>query len=425
MKNTFTLALAVAGADALVIQQQKPLIEATPKLLVHRCGIPGAVCLNQHAARMGLPFYRGAPNGTLASNYGDTDVPEDESWKMVAGAGFVIFDEERGREVLGDSPSVEFRFPTNPYAIHESPTFVPGLNKIFFSDLSQSLPQFVIDLNKDPPTLSEFLADPPIYAPNGGFFHNGKIYYSTAGRNMTVAGGPGQRPGIVTLDPWTNISTTLLDNYYGLAFTDCNDIIVDPVTGFVWFTAPYYSWWLELTDIAPQLKSATYRFDPATGSTVVVNDDMRSPNGIALSPDRRNLYITDTAAAGLKASITLDLPSPGVGALLFNATGKRAIYKFDLVDDGRAIANKRPIYYNAIGTVPDGLKVARNGHIVTATGNGLSVMDKYGDMIVRVQTNFTVNNLVWSGVGDFREVWMTGQGGVACLKWNLQGQEVI
>lgn len=202
MKNTFTLTLAVAGADALVIQQQKPLIEATPKLLlVHRCGIPGAVCLNQHAARMGLPFYRGAPNGTLASNFGDTDVPEDESWKMVAGADFVIFDEERGREVLGDSPSVEFRFPTNPYAIHESPIFVPGLNKIFFSELSQSLPQFVIDLNQDPPTLSEFLADTPIYAPNGGFFHNGKIYYSTAGSNMTVAGGPGQRPGIVTLDP--------------------------------------------------------------------------------------------------------------------------------------------------------------------------------------------------------------------------------
>ena len=221
---------------------------------------------------------------------------------------------------------------------------------------------------------------------------------------MTVAGGPGQRPGIVTLDPWTNKSATFLDKYYGLAFTDCSDIIVDPVTGFVWFTAPYYSWWLEISDIAPQLKSATYRFDPATGSTVVVNDDMRSPNGISLSPDRRNLYITDTAAVGLKAPITLDLPSPGVGAILLNATGKRAIYKFDLVDDGRAIVNKRPIYYDAIGTVPHGLKVARNGHIVTATGNGLSVMDTYGDMIVRVQTNFTVNNFVWLGFDDFREV---------------------
>ena len=425
MKNIFMLAFAAAGIDALVIQQQKPLVEPTLELLVHKCAVAGAICLNKHAAKMGFPFHREAPNGTFASNYGDTDVPEDESWALVADADFIIFDEERGREVLGDSPSIEFVFPTNPYAIHESPTFVPGLNKIFFSELSQSLPQFVIDLNQHPPTLSEYFADPPIFAPNGGFFHSGKIYYSTAGSNVTVAGGPGQRPGIVTLDPWTNKSTTLLDNYYGLAFTDCNDIIVDPVTGFVWFTAPYYSWWLEITDLAPQLKSATYRFDPATGSTVVVNDDMHSPNGIALSPDRRHVYVTDTAAAGLKAPITLDLPSPGVGALLFNATGKRAVYKFDLVDRGHAIANKRPIYYDAIGTVPDGLKVARNGHIVTATGNGLSVMDEYGDMIVRVQTNFTVNNFIWSDAEDFREVWMTGQGGVARLRWNLQGQKVV
>ena len=425
MKNIVALALAAAGANATAIPQQKPLGESALELLVRRCAVPGAICLNKHAARMGFPFYRDPPNGTFANDYGDTDVPGDKSWKMVKDADFIVFDERRGREVLGDSPSIDFMFPANPYAIHESPTFVPGLNKIFFSELSQSLPQFVIDLNHDPPTLSEYFADPPIWAPNGGFYHNGKIYYSTAGSNATVTSGPGQRPGIVTLDPWTNKSTTLLDNYYGLAFTDCNDIIVDSATGFIWFTAPYYSWWLEIADIAPQLKSATYRFDPATGSTVVVNDEMHSPNGIALSPDRRHIYITDTAAAGLKAPITLDLPSPGVGALLFNATGKRAIYKFDLVDKGHAITNKRPIYYDAIGGVPDGVKVARNGHVVTATGNGLSVMDDYGDMILRVQTTFTVNNFIWSDADDYREVWMTGQGGVARLKWNLQGQKAV
>ena len=428
MKNIIALALAAAaGANAAAIPPPPPQLLGEPglELLARKCVVPGAVCLHKHAARMGFPFYRDPPNGTVVNNYGDTEVPGDESWKMVKDADFVVFDERRGREVLGDLPSIDFMFPTNPYAIHESPTFVPGLNKIFFSELSQSLPQFVIDLDQDPPTLSQYFADPPIWAPNGGFYHEGMIYYSTAGSNASVANGPGQRPGIVTLDPWTNKSTTLLDNYYGLAFTDCNDIIVDPVTGFIWFTAPYYSWWLEIADIAPQLKSATYRFDPATGSTVVVNDDMRSPNGIALSPDRRNMYVTDTAAAGLKAPITLDLPSPGVNSLLFNATGKRTIYKFDLVDNGHAIINKHPIYYDAIGGVPDGLKVARNGHVLTASGNGLSVMDEYGDMILRVQTNFTVNNFIWSDVDDYREVWMTGQGGVARLKWNLQGRKAI
>ena len=424
MKLAFTVITVTVCANTAAFPLQKLLTEQTLKALARKCVAPGTVCLDKHAAKLGYPFYRDPPNGTFANNYGDTMVAGDESWAMVAGADFILFDEERGREVLGEDPSVDFMFELSPF-LHESPVFVPGLNKVFFSELSPSLPQYVIDLNSRPPALSEFLADPPIYVPNGGFYHKGRIYYSTAGSNASVAGKSGQRPGIVTLDPWTNKTQVLLDNYYGLAFTGCDDIIVDPGTGFVWFTAPYYSWWLEISDLAPQLKSATYRFDPATGSTVVVNDDMRSPNGIALSPDRRSLYITDTAAAGLSAPIALDVPSPGIAGLLFNDTGTRTVYKFDLVDGGRAIVNKRPIFYDAVGTVPDGLKVARNGLVVTATGNGLTVMDEYGDMVARVQTNFTVNNFIWSDVNDYREVWMVGQCGVARVRWSLQGQRTV
>lgn len=50
-------------------------------------------------------------------------------------------------------------------------------------------------------------------------------------------------------------------------------------------------------------------------------------------------------------------------------------------------------------------------------------MDEYGDMVARVQTNFTVNNFIWTDANDYREVWMVGQGGVGRVKWNLRGQE--
>ncbi|KAF7595394.1 hypothetical protein BBP40_006388 [Aspergillus hancockii] len=426
MNHILSMALAVAFANAADQTTTLPsTASATASPIARSCIAPGAVCLDQHAAKLPYPFYRAAPNGSVANNYGDTEVSSDVSWKTVSTADFIVFDEARGKTVLGDSPSVEFVFPVSPYYLHEAPVFIPGLNHILFSQLSTSLPQFLIDLNQTPPTLSEYLADPPIYVPNGGFYHDGKIYFSTAGSNQSVPGVGQQRPGIVTLDPVTNKSTTLLNNYYGLTFADCDDVIVDPQTGFVWFTVPYYSWWLEVSDIPPQLKSATYRFDPKTGSTVIVNDEMRSPNGIAMSPDRRHIYITDTEAAGLAAPISPDVPSPGAMGILFNSTGVRTIYKFDLIDDGHAISNKRPIYYDAIGAVPDGLKVARNGFVVTATGEGLSVMDEYGEMIVRVQTNFTVNNFVWTDANEYREVWMVGQGGVARVKWDLQGQEVV
>jgi len=61
--------------------------------------------------------------------------------------------------------------------------------------------------------------------------------------------------------------------------------------------------------------------------------------------------------------------------------------------------------------------------VVTATGNGFSVMDEYGDMIARVQTNFTVNNFIWCDADNWREVWMVGQGGVNRVRWALQGQK--
>ncbi|OGM46077.1 lactonohydrolase [Aspergillus bombycis] len=426
---SLTLATTLAHAAAIIPRETTISLPSSTEVqnypIVRPCMAPGVVCLKQHAANLPYPFYRAAPDGRDIPTYGDTKVPADASWQNVSTASFIVFDESRAAEVLGDAPSVEFVFSVDANHIHESPVFVPTQNRIYFSELSTNLPQLTIDLNQDPPTLSQFTADPPIYIPNGGFYHNNTVYFSVAGSNASIPGLGEQRPGIVTLDPATNKSTTLLDNYYGMTFTDCDDLIVDPETGFIWFTSPYYSWWLKLADIPPQLKSGTYRFDPATGSTVIANDDMFSPNGIALSADRRHMYISDSAASGLSAPISPDVPSPGGAGILYNITGTRTIYKFDLVDDGRAIINKRPIYYDAIGSVPDGLKVARNGYVVTAAGNGLSVMDEYGDMIVRVQANFTVNNFIWSDANGYREVWMVGMGGVARLKWGLQGQEAV
>lgn len=67
------------------------------------------------------------------------------------------------------------------------------------------------------------------------------------------------------------------------------------------------------------------------------------------------------------------------------------------------------------------MKVAANGYVVTATGRGVDVLDEVGTLLVRVQTNFTVNNFVWGGP-QLDELWLTGSGGVARAKWGLKGQ---
>lgn len=94
------------------------------------------------------------------------------------------------------------------------------------------LPQLVINLNVEPPYLGELISDPPIYAPNGGTLHNGLIYWGVSGGNKSI-GGIESRPGIATLDPLTNKTVILLNNYFGYYFNTVDDLFVDE-KGDVW-----------------------------------------------------------------------------------------------------------------------------------------------------------------------------------------------
>jgi sugar lactone lactonase YvrE len=156
-----------------------------------------------------------------------------------------------------------------------------------------------------------------------------------------------------------------------------------------------------------------------------VETSLVEPNGIAISPDQSTLYISDTGAITSIISPTV----PPIGAT-FNSTGQRFIYKYDICDDGNLLANKRAIYLAPAG-VPDGLKVAKNGLIVTGAGNGVDVLDDVGNLVVRVQTNFTVQNFAWvtdkrvnGGTGKLTEFWLMGNGGIGRVRWNLEGQNL-
>ncbi|MCJ1369488.1 hypothetical protein MMC20_000699 [Loxospora ochrophaea] len=362
-------------------------------------------------------FFRDVTNDTFESTFGSTSVPNDTSFAQVNNADFLVFDRQRGLALLGPSPSYEFVFDVSS-AVHEAPVFVPTQNKLYLSQLAPPpgfLPQLVIDLNQNPPTLSEFLSDPPVYAPNGGTIHNGLIYWGASGGNDSI-GGTEQRSGIRTLDPATNETTTLLNNYFGYYFNTVDDLFVHP-NGDVWFTDPTYAWFNQLTDTPPQLEPATYRFTPSTGAVSVVEDTIVQPNGIAISPDAHTIYITDSGA--INGVISPYLPSSGSS---FNTTNKRTIYAYNVSTDAKYLYNKRPIYL-AQDLVPDGLKIARNGYVVTGAGKGVDVLDAEGTLLVRVQTNYTVQNFAWTG-SDWQTFWMMGEGGISKVEWDLRGQQL-
>lgn len=65
---------------------------------------------------------------------------------------------------------------------------------------------------------------------------NIRIYWGVSGGNDSI-GGIEERPGIATLDPTTNKTVTLLNNYFGHYFNTVDDLFVDD-KGDVWFTDP-------------------------------------------------------------------------------------------------------------------------------------------------------------------------------------------
>ena len=180
---------------------------------------------------------------------------------------------------------------------------------------------------------------------------------------------------------------------------------------------PAYAWFNQLTDTPPQLEPATYRFTPSTGAVSVVEDTIVQPNGIAISPDAHTIYITDSGA--INGVISPYLPSSGSS---FNTTNKRTIYAYNVSTDAKYLYNKRPIYL-AQDLVPDGLKIARNGYVVTGAGKGVDVLDAEGTLLVRVQTNYTVQNFAWTG-SDWQTFWMMGEGGISKVEWDLRGQQL-
>ncbi|KAA8649551.1 SMP-30/gluconolactonase/LRE family protein [Aspergillus tanneri] len=371
---------------------------------------PSVLCINNYGAVLPEDFERIiSPVVGDTDTYASTSVPSDPSFKQLSSASFVVWDSARAAEILGPSPEVEYHFTVDNVP-HEGPTYEPNLNVIFFSRLRSDPPaQYVIDLNNDPPTLEQRISDPPLVVPCGSTYHNGLIYWcGSASRNGIYV------PGLYAMNATTGKVKPVANNYFGYNFGTCDDLAVAP-NGDIWFTD---NWYIHgVPDInhnrTIHLETGIYRFVPSTGLIQLISDDFDQPNGIAFSPDGKKVYITDTGADAISLT-THDIR--------YYSYRRRTVYAADLLPSGTGFVNKHAIFL-AQDRVPDGIKVAKNGYVVTATGHGVDVLDEFGVHIMRVQTNFTVLNVVWAGE-EYMDLWMVGYNGVGRVKWALEGKSI-
>lgn len=414
--NTLLFVLAQAQAQSTIVG---PLASTCPGY----SNDAKVVCINRYASSLQPSFVRqSSTGGAFSANdtFSQTQIPSDPSFNQVKVADFIVFDQERASEILGSSPRLDFMFESRNDSIHEAPVYVPALDAIIFSLPHQGIyEQQAIFLDGSTPRLTNFTTEPPVYAVNGGKYYNEKIYWASEAGVSFPSPRDGslvsQKPGIYELDPITGQVTNLINNYFGKQFNSPNDLWLD-TQGDIWFTDSWYGYAINVTAY-PVLRPATYRFRPSTGHVSIVEDTIAQPNGIAMSPDGRTLYISDTGVTDFEG-YPADGPLP---RYKFNSLGGNAVYAYDVNPSpaGSYLTNKRPIYLAETFGV-DGLHVAQNGYLIAAEGSGVSVLSEYGEMILRIETDHVVNNVQFAGP-ERKDLWIFGEGSINRVKWDLAG----
>jgi gluconolactonase len=176
------------------------------------------------------------------------------------------------------------------------------------------------------------------------------------GRLVVCEQGTHERGAAITrMDLATGEVETVVDGFDGRPLNSPNDVVVAR-DGAIWFTDPSYG---HLQGFRPQpaLPDQVYRHDPRTGRTEVVADGFDKPNGIALSPDERVLYVTDSGRPHR--------------VMAYDAAG------------GRVLA--------VIPGEPDGLKTDGEGRIYVSSAAGVRVLDPAGELLGEIHLPGAVN----------------------------------
>ncbi|MBI3824292.1 MAG: SMP-30/gluconolactonase/LRE family protein [Planctomycetes bacterium] len=212
---------------------------------------------------------------------------------------------------------------------------VDAAGNVFFSDIAGNR-----IMKMDPKgQLSVFRADSG--RTNGNCFDKDGRLISCEGGEQ----GPGRRR-IVRTDMKTNKIDVLTEKYDGKRYNAPNDVCVD-TKGRIWFTDPYYG--PDRSHLEMDV-DGVYRIDDTSAGTkvtrVLTQKQIQRPNGIAITPDDKTLYVVDSH------------PKPG---------GNRKIWAFNVTPYG-TLDKQRLVYDFGKGRGGDGMKLDMDGNLWVAAG---------------------------------------------------------
>ncbi|MDE2163699.1 MAG: SMP-30/gluconolactonase/LRE family protein [Alphaproteobacteria bacterium] len=159
----------------------------------------------------------------------------------------------------------------------------------------------------------------------------------------------------------TRKRTTLVDRFEGKRLNSPNDLAIDK-SGAIYFTDPPYGLaGLEKSPVKELDFSGIYRLTP-DGKMALLDKEFLYPNGIALAPDQKTLFVCNT-----------DQKLAIIRAYQLGADGMPASHStfFDF----------RPHFAPGVIGVPDGMKIDVHGNIFAAGPGGHFVISPEGKLL--------------------------------------------
>jgi gluconolactonase len=229
--------------------------------------------------------------------------------------------------------------------------------------------------------------------------------------NLLAAEGADQGGRRVTkTDMKTGKSYIVASEFEGKPLNSPNDITVDE-KGRIYFSDPRYLG----HEPIDQPVQAVYRID-TDGSIHRIITDAGKPNGVAISPDQKTLYV-----------VSNDNGSTGIGRLdekkELTKKGTMTLMAYDLAPDGTAKFRKVLVDY-APQDGPDGLVCDKAGNLFVAvrdvTKPGIYVYSPEGKELGYIKTEIPTN--VGFGRGDSANVlYITAGKSLYRIKLNTEG----
>jgi gluconolactonase len=193
--------------------------------------------------------------------------------------------------------------------------------------------------------------------------------------------------------------TVLADRYEGKRLNSPNDV-TRKANGDLYFTDPPYGLPKLMDDPGKELPfQGVYRLTPK-GELTLLTKEMSRPNGIALAPDEKTLYVANSdptkaiwMSFPVKADGTLD-----AGKVFFDATER--------------VAKKLP-------GLPDGLKVDQAGHVYATGPGGVFLFDAAGKHLGTLNTGVPTANVGWGDDGS--TLYITADKSLVRIKTKAKG----